>query len=422
VQASEGGQPVNEVPMVTSPTNASRLVTAANDYNCFGTRTGNVGVYGSSDAGATYTHSCVPLTNSRTFSACGDPAIAYNLAGTLYASDLECNPNPFQAALAKSTDNGATWSATTVAVTPLFSGGQVDKEWLQIDTTATSPHANALYLSSTQFDPGNGSEIAVAHSTNGGATWTNVGVSGHQTFPTIDQFSDLAITNTGTIYLSWMRCTANGPTGNCGGTTAYFMISSSSDGGATWSAAKTIGAVKLAPDTCNAFYGCLPSTRERQSNIPAIGVDNSTGRFKGRVYAIGYNYTGTVMQVEVFTRTANGAVWSAPVKVGVITKDQFLPWLSVSQTGATWLDRRRDAANFKWDAYAALSTNGGARFGVNTRLSSVQSSPSNDGFGDGFMGDYTGNDWTGKNLHVSWPDTRSGASAQDETATLVSPS
>jgi hypothetical protein len=424
VLASEGGQPVNEVPMVTSPTNATRLVSGANDYNCFGNGTGNIGVYGSSNSGATFTHTCVPLTNSSAFTACGDPALAYDLAGTLYATNLECvGINALQVALAKSTNNGATFGASTAVIIPMFSGGQVDKDWLAVDDTATSPHANALYISTTQFDPSNGSEIAVAHSSNGGSTWTNVGVSGHQTFPTLDQFSDLAITNTGRLYVSWMRCTANGPTGNCGGTTAHFYISTSNDGGSTWSTPVVIGSGNLAPDTCNAFYGCLPNTRERMSDIPAIGVDNSTGRFKGRVYASVYNYTGTVMQVEVFRGTSNGTVWSAPVKVGVITKDQFFPWLSVSKTGVvgvTWLDRRRDPANFKWDAYAALSIDGGVHFGANTRLSSVQSNPNNDGFSDGFMGDYTGNDWSGKKLHVSWPDTRNNTTAQDETATLVS--
>ena len=39
-----------------------------------------------------------------------------------------------------------------MAVTPLFSGGLTDKPWLQVDDNVSSPRANALYLSVTQFD------------------------------------------------------------------------------------------------------------------------------------------------------------------------------------------------------------------------------------------------------------------------------
>ena len=39
----------------------------------------------------------------------------------------------------------------------------------------------------------------------------------------------------GTIYLTWMRCVANGPANDCGGTRVTMMISRSTDGGNTWS-------------------------------------------------------------------------------------------------------------------------------------------------------------------------------------------
>jgi hypothetical protein len=42
------------------------------------------------------------------------------------------------------------------------------------------------------------------------------------------------------------------------------------------------------------------------------------------------------------------------------------------------------------------------------------SNPFNDGFGGGFMGDYTGNTWAGATLFASWMDSRDLTVMQDE--------
>jgi len=96
--------------------------------------------------------------------------------------------------------------------------------------------------------------------------------------------------------------------------------------------------------------------------------------------------------------------------------DQFFPWLTTNafgDVGVTWLDRRLDANNVNYDAFATTSGNGGGSYAASTRLSSVSSNPFNDGFGSGFMGDYTGNIWSRRTIFASWTDTRSGI-AQDE--------
>jgi hypothetical protein len=103
--------------------------------------------------------------------------------------------------------------------------------------------------------------------------------------------------------------------------------------------------------------------------------------------------------------------------------DQFFEWITVSAkgvVGATWLDRSLDPSNINYDAFATTSNDGGATFGTNQRLSTVSSNPFNDGFGSGFMGDYTGNAWAGKKqkLYMSWPDTRNGTDTQDEVGGL----
>jgi len=244
-------------------------------------------------------------------------------------------------------------------------------------------------------------------------------VDTEQLNPNGDHFSDLAIAKNGTVYVSWMRCTGNGPSGNCGGTRATFWVSKSADGGNT-----KIGSANLVPSNCScAFFGSLPNTHVPVSNIPVIDVDNSTGSFAGHLYVVNYNWTGTYMKVQVTTSTDGGTTWDTPKGVGSSNNhDQFFPWLTVSKTGTvgvTWLDRRNDPGNVSYQAYAALSTNGGTSFGTNHKLATASSNPNNDGFGGSNMGDYTGNIWAGNTLYASWMDTRNGTNCQDEVGGYV---
>lgn len=112
-------------------------------------------------------------------------------------------------------------------------------------------------------------------------------------------------------------------------------LSTSSDGGNTWSAPVQIASVRLTPDTYNGFNGCVPNTRERVSNIPALGIDNSSGTHAGHLPAVMYSWTGSYMRVQVATSTNRGVTWSTsvPVAPSTDTHDQFFPWLSVSRSG-----------------------------------------------------------------------------------------
>jgi len=259
----------------------------------------------------------------------------------------------------------------------------------------------------------------VSHSCDHNKTWVTKVVDTKQIFPnSVDQFSDLAIGKDGTVYVSWLRCPANGSAGDCGGTVSKLLFSKSTDGGNTWSAPVTIATPTLAPDACFcAFYGSLPNTSERVSDIPAIAIDNSSGANAGHLYVVYYSWTGTQLKVLV-SHSTNGTTWSAgvPVAPSSATHDQFFPWLNVASNGevaVTWLDRRNDPANLKYDAFATGSTNGGTSFLGNIKLTSVMSNPLNDGFGGAFMGDYTGNTIAGATLYVSWMDTRNGSFSQD---------
>ncbi len=314
----------------------------------------------------------------------GDPGVGFDDRSVAYITGVDTGtPDSSDIVYEKSTNGGKTWSAPAIAVKPLFTDGLTDKDWLQVDNNASSPRVNTLYVSVTQLDTSNNSEISVSHSTNGGKTWTTVSVDTKQLYPAIDQFSDITTDKAGNVYATWMRCVASGSNSNCGGTTASFMIAKSTDGGNTWSTPVTIGTATLAPYTCGrGFYGCVPNTNEPLSNIPAIGVDNHTGY----LYVVNYNYTGTYTSVQVTVSTNGGTTWGTPVAVAPSSDnhDQFFPWLSVSSigiVGVTWLDRRNDPSNLSYEAFAATANSVNALVNNNVQIATQPSNPNNDGFG-----------------------------------------
>ena len=280
----------------------------------------------------------------------------------------------------KSTNGGSTWSAPAVAVKPLLSGGLTDKDWLWVDSNASSKYKNSLYVSVTQFNASETqTQISVTHSSNGGSTWKTVAVDTLQPAGTIYQFSDITTDKAGNVYATWMRCTATGPTGDCGGAKSLaFLVSESKDGGNTWSTPVTVNTAMLAPDSCGGYYGCVPNTSERLSNIPVIGVDNSTGKHAGDLLCRDYNYTGKYTSTQVTVSTNHGSTWGTPVAVAPTsdTHDQFFGWLSVSNTGqvgVTWLDRRNDSSNISYEELARSQAASTAS--QNTICSSRQSYP-----------------------------------------------
>lgn len=416
-QASTGGNAVIDSMLSVNPTNALQLLSGATDFNCATLQ----GLYASSDGGATWTRNC--LAPAQSFAGAGNPILGYDRSGIAYAAGIEVRGRPFTTMIAvgKSTNNGAVWTTPTEAVSSLFNGGITDTPWLQVDTNAKSPHVNALYISLSQHDSsGVQSEITVSHSSDGGVTWATSPVDSVQSYPEVDQFTDLAIAKDGTVYVSWMRCLASA--GNCGGSTADMMISKSADGGNSWSVPVVMATINLVPDTCNCgFYGSLPNVLQPVSDLPAIGIDTSKGVHSGTLYASMYHWTGQQMQVEVTRSTDGGTTWSTPLAVAAGSQhDEFFPWLSVSSNGmvaVTWLDRRNDPSNIQYQTYAAISKDGGASFGANIAVASGLSNPNEVGFCGGtgtcFMGDYAGNIWAGKKLYASWMDTRTGA-MQDE--------
>lgn len=121
--------------------------------------------------------------------------------------------------------------------------------------------------------------------------------------------------------------------------------------------------------------------------------------------------------MQVIRSSDGGKTWSKPVPVAPASDihDQFFPSLSVSSAGlvgVSWLDRRNDPNNIDYQAFAAISTDGGLTF-PNTQLTKAFSNPDNNGTGNNWMGDYTGNTWAGGDFVAAWMDSSNGVDMQE---------
>lgn len=412
--ASEGTATNISAPVAASPTNPTQLIVGSKDGNCG--RYNQVGFHVSRNAGSTWKTTCLPFfTEFGRRWAPGDwPVVGYDLNGTAYIAGYYQDTEGLGYSLMgiETSKDGLNWSRPTAA---LGNGGSVI--WwpaLSVDQSTSSPYTNSVYLSGVNL---NGNQIVVSHSRDSGGTWTQelVGMDPSA----IEYDTSVAVGKDGTVYVAWMHCPPGGYGIYCPNALAYVAFSQSSDGGVSWSEPRTIAKVPEVPDGCMCWpFGGIPNTNSGAPNTPVLAVDNSGGTYSGRLYITMFAWTGTHMRVEVSHSTDGGNTWSEPVAVAphYETHDEFFSWISVSPTGlagVSWFDRRNDPANISYQAYAAISSDGGESFQPNVRLTSAFSNPDNSGFDD-VLGYYAGNTWDGPNYFVAaWMDTSNGVSSQD---------
>jgi hypothetical protein len=424
-QASEGGALVNTSPIVGNPSNPKQLLMGSNDWNC--PEEGGLGFHVSLDGGATWGRTCMTAiqTKDYLYDPGGEPLVGYSRDGVAYIagsySDSESGLTGLEA-IEKSYD-GIHWSQPTVALFVPYTFAS--EPGLAVDNSLTSPYLGSVYVSAVMIGPPNlqsQNQVTVAHSRDQAKTWNRAAAESIQTYPANEGFTSLAVAKDGTVYVAWQHCAGAGPSAGCTDGTGYMVFSKSTDGGVTWSRPALITAVTIAPGACHCYAGDLPNTNDNIAvyNYPAISVDNSDGPYAGTLYVTGYSWTGTYMRVQVIRSTDGGNTWSNPVPVAPAqyTHDQFFPWISVSPTGlvgVSWLDRRNDPANIDYQAFAAISADGGKSFGENVQLTTAFSNPNVNGYPfNEWMGDYTGNTWDGPDYFVAaWMDSSNGIDMQE---------
>jgi len=423
VLASESGSEVTDAPIAADPRNPKHMIVGSDDFNC--PDPSLLGFHVSSDGGSTWNTVCMTsvIDGEHEYYPEINPSVGFDLNGVAYiAGDYGDTEQAGGVVGVETSRDGMHWSSPVIALsaTDRFT----DYSFLTLDSNPASPFANRLYVSSVLIGPlGDNSknQVAVSHSGDGGSTWTVVPVGPEQTFPASDAYTDMAVEKDGTVYVAWQHCADSGRDVGCSDREVYTLFSKSTDGGGTWSSPKIITKIDRGTSLCQCASGILPNSNTiRVYNYPALAIDNSVGPHAGTVYVSMYSWTGTYMRVGVIRSTDGGDSWSKPVPVAPPsnTHDQFFPWISVSPTGlvgVSWLDRRNDPANVNYQAFAAISTDGGKTFQPNIRLTSSFSDPNQNGYPQNlWMGDYTGNTWAGPNNFVAaWMDSSNGIDMQD---------
>jgi hypothetical protein len=237
-----------------------------------------------------------------------DPSVAYDAAHNVWLISsltlLEAGGVHGNAVVtSRSMDGGLTWSNPFTTAT----GGDLDKNWIVCDNTATSPFYGHCY---TEWDNhGAGNLLQMSTSTDGGQTWSapatnNTGVIGGQP----------VVRPNGTVIV---------PIANANETAIGAF--NSTNGGASWSAVTTIATVRH-----HTVAGSL-----REGPLPSAEIDGA-----GTVYVVWADcrFRRSCRQNDIVishSLNATGTSWSAVSRVPIDTTgskiDHFIPGLAVNK-------------------------------------------------------------------------------------------
>jgi hypothetical protein len=405
MQVSQGPNENWDAAIAADPSNPRNVIVGTNDDNCGENGSASPGFLVSSDAGSDWSQYCMPGASGggQYYFPIGFPTLGgYDRNGVAYIGGLYSSFGTGGGEGFQRSRDGVHWSVPAPAIFS-YKYGQ-DSCWMTVDANIGSPYVNSVYVSCVNFlieqEPYN--QLVVAHSSDGGATWRQADVSTPLTNGDSDSYTAMTVGRDGTVYLTWQFC---GQEDTCGDVPVYMAFSKSSDGGNTWSKPRLMATVTV--------HG-VPNTNASAPDTPAIAVDNSSGPYSGNLYVAMYNWTGAFMQVQVVRSADGGDTWSQPVPVAPgITHDQFLPWIAVSPTGmvgVSWLDRRNDPADVNFQAFAAISGDGGQSFEPNVQLTSEFSNPNE---GSGPWSNFDTCTWDGSNYFLAaWMQLNTASGTQ----------
>jgi hypothetical protein len=273
-----------------------------------------------------------------------DPQIAVDPADrhTLYAAWLQDKKRTVM--LGKSADSGATW-VFTMAV-------QSDEE---LDKPALAVRGPNVYVAFNHEE-----EVWVASSQDGGRSFIPARVNA-ESRPGWSLLGGATVDPAGNVYLGWASYSKAG--GARGAVNLY--VAKSADAGKTWSANLL--------DVSAAAPGC----KGEECAEGFLGAQVSlTSDADGTLYALWSAGSKTMEAQRIyFSSSTDGENWLPRVSVssaGPAVEHAF-PAMVAGNAGdvrIAWMDKRNSSPNSPyWNTYYRSSTNGGATWGEETRIS-----------------------------------------------------
>jgi hypothetical protein len=373
VDVSNECGPQSETFIAINPGNPSVLAAGSNEIFRDPMRG-----YFSTNGGATWGGVDLPLpaamgNNGTRFGS--DPSLVFDTQGNAFYGYIVVffgngkGVNGTEMAVAKSTDGGATYPSAAFFA---FNGGSDhfnDKPMITADANIGSPFRDNIYIAWDAASGGSatGGGVRVATSSDHGANFSSVRVD-NPGGPGRSIGTSPFVGPDGAVYVAWNDFVAN-----------VIAFARSTDGGATWQRPNIV-ATKTA-----VFDVGIPAESFRRALVyPACDADRSAGPHRGRLYCSWMDLTtaGTTDILLAFSDD-KGNTWSTPAAVADqlgFPVDRFNHWMSVDpvtgDVNVSFYDTRNDSTGFRFmtDTFLTQSTNGGLSFlSPNVRVSTVSS-------------------------------------------------
>jgi hypothetical protein len=241
------------------------------------------------------------------FQRVSDASVAYDAAhSTWLISSIPLLPNTSVPTVFvnRSTDDGRTWSTPVQIPPPVSHTVDLDKNWTVCDNGASSPFRGHCYTELDNF--GDGDRELMSTSTDGGVTWSvPIETAGHDK----GLGGQPLVQPDGTVVV---------PFESLNGKIAAFV---SKDGGASWTRAVNISAIR--------FHGVAGGLRTSPLPTAEIAADGTVYvawedcRFRARCSA----------NDIVFSKSTDGVSWSDVLRIPIDDvgsgADHFIPGLAV---------------------------------------------------------------------------------------------